>query len=53
MKLRLEDLEATKDFYKVELEKGDLAGSERDSFLKAKKLIEEFIEIEKEDERLN
>ena len=48
MRLMLEDLKETKDFYKVELEKEDLTGGERDSFLKALELIEGFIEREKE-----
>lgn len=51
MKLKLDDLKATKDFYKVELEKGDLAGSERNSFLKALEIIQVFILEEKEAEK--
>jgi len=50
MRLNLKDLEETRSFYKVELEKEDLAGGERDSFLKALKLIEGFIEREEETE---
>ena len=50
MRLNLKDLEETRSFYKVELEKEDLAGGERDSFLKALKLIEGFIEREEEAE---
>ena len=50
MRLNLKDLEETRSFYKVELEKEDLAGGERDSFLKALKLIEGFIKREEEAE---
>ena len=50
MALKLKDLKKTKDFYKVELEKEDLAGGERNSYLKALKLIEGFIEREEEAE---
>ena len=46
MALKLKDLEETRSFYKVELEKGDLTGGERDSFLKALGIIEECIERE-------
>ena len=50
MALKLKDLEKTRSFYKVELEKEDLAGGERNSYLKALKLIEGFIEEEEEAE---
>jgi len=50
MALKLKDLKKTKDFYKVELEKEDLAGGERNSYLNALKLIEGFIEREEEAE---
>jgi len=50
MALKLKDLEETRSFYKVELEKEDLAGGERNSYLKALKLIEGFIEREEEAE---
>jgi len=50
MALNLKALEETKSFYKVELEKEDLAEGERDKFLKALELIEGFIEREKEAE---
>jgi len=43
MRLKLEDLKKTKSFYKVELEKEDLTGGEKDSYLKALKIIEGFI----------
>jgi len=43
MLLNLRNLEETRSFYKVELEKGDLAGEERNSYLKALKLIEGLI----------
>ena len=48
MALKLKDLEETRSFYKVELEKEDLTGGERNSYLKALKLIEGFIEREEE-----
>jgi len=48
MALKLKDLEETRSFYKVELEKEDLTGGERNSYLKALKFIEGFIEREKE-----
>jgi len=48
MRLTLKDLEETRSFYKVELEKEELAEGERDSFLKALGIIEGFIEREKE-----
>ena len=51
MALKLEDLKKTKNFYKVELEKKDLAGGERNSYLKALKLIEGFIEKEEAEEK--
>lgn len=50
MALKLKDLEETRSFYRVELEKEDLAGGERDSFLKALGIIEECIEREEEAE---
>ena len=50
MALKLKDLEETRSFYKVELEKEDLAGGERISYLKALKLIEGFIGREEEAE---
>jgi len=50
MALKLKDLKGTRSFYKVELEKEDLAGGERNSYLKALKLIEGFIEREEEAE---
>ena len=50
MALKLKDLEKTRSFYKVELEKEDLAGGERNSYLKDLKLIEGFIEEEEEAE---
>jgi len=43
MRLKLEDLKKTKSFYEVELEKEDLTGGEKDSYLKALKIIEGFI----------
>jgi len=51
MKLTLKALEETRSFYKVELEKGDLTGRERNSYLKALKLIEGFIKREKKAEK--
>jgi len=50
MAIKLKDLEETRSFYKVELEKEDLAGGERDSFLKALGIIEKCIEREEEAE---
>jgi len=50
MALKLKDLKGTRSFYNVKLEKGDLAGEERNSYLKALKLIEGFIEREEEAE---
>jgi len=50
MRLNLKDLEETRSFYKVELEKEELAGGERNSYLKALELIEGFIEREEEAE---
>ena len=50
MALRLKDLKGTRSFYNVELEKGDLAGEERNSYLKALKLIEGFIKREEAEE---
>jgi len=51
MRLRLEDLKKTKSFYKVELEKEELAGGERNSYLKALGIIEKCIERELEREK--
>ena len=45
--LKLKALEETRDFYKVELKKGDLTEIKRDKYLIALKLIEGFIEKEK------
>jgi len=45
--LRLQALEETRDFYKVELKKGDLTEIKRDKYLRAQKIIEGFIFIEK------
>ena len=42
----MKDLEETRSFYKVELEKEDLAGGEKDSYLKALGIIEKCIEKE-------
>ncbi len=50
MALKLKDLKGTRSFYNVELEKGDLAGEERNSYLKALKLIEGFIKREEAEE---
>ena len=50
MALKLKDLKVTRSFYNVKLEKGDLAGGERNSYLKALKIIEGFIEREEEAE---
>ena len=50
MALKLKDLEETRSFYRVKLEKGDLAGGERDSYLRALEIIEKCIEREKEAE---
>jgi len=50
MALKLKDLEETRSFYNVELEKGDLAGGERDSYLKALEIIEKCIKREEEAE---
>ena len=44
--LKLKALEETRSFYKVELEK-DLTERELSKYLRAQKLIEEFIEKEK------
>ena len=49
--LKLKDLEETRSFYKVELEKEDLAGGERNSYLKALGIIEKYINREKEAEK--
>ena len=51
MALKLKDLEETRSFYKVELEKEDLAGGERNSYLKALGIIEKYINKEKEAEK--
>ncbi len=48
MALKLKDLEETRSFYKVELEKEDLTGGERDSYLEALEIIEECIKREEE-----
>jgi len=45
--LKLKALEETRDFYEVELKK-ELTETERDKYLKALELIEEFIEGKKE-----
>ena len=50
MALKLKDLEETRSFYKVELEKGDLTGGERNSYLRALEIIEKYINREKEAE---
>ena len=48
MRLNLKGLEETKIYYEQELKDEELAGRERNSYLKALKLIEGFIEREKE-----
>ena len=48
MGLKVEALKETRSFYKVELEKGDLAGGERNSYLKALEIIEKCIKREEE-----
>lgn len=50
MALKLKDLEETRSFYKVELEKEDLSGGERNSYLKALEIIEKCIKREEEKE---
>lgn len=50
MALKLKDLKGTRSFYNVELEKGDFAGEERNSYLKALKLVEGFIKREEAEE---
>ena len=50
MAVKLKALEETKSFYKVELEKGDLTGRERNSYLKALEIIEKCIKREEEAE---
>jgi len=50
MRLNLKGLEETKIYYEKELEDEELTGGERDSYLKALKLIEGFIEREREAE---
>ncbi|GAI81374.1 unnamed protein product [marine sediment metagenome] len=44
----LEAFEKTRAFYKEELKKEDLAGAERNSYLRALGVIEKHIEREKE-----
>ena len=44
MAIKLKDLEETKFFYEQELKDEELTGGERNSYLKALKLIEGFIE---------
>lgn len=51
MKLNLKALEETRSFYEVELGKEDLTGGERNSYLKALKLVKGFIEIEEKPEK--
>ena len=51
MALRLKDLEETRSFYKVELEKEDLTGGERNSYLKALRIIKKCIEKEEAKEK--
>lgn len=46
--LKLKALEDTRSFYKLELKKEDLTERERSKYLRAQKIIEEFIEKEKE-----
>lgn len=46
MRLNLEGLEETKIYYKQKLKDEELTGGERDSYLKALRLIEGFIERE-------
>ncbi|GAI70382.1 unnamed protein product [marine sediment metagenome] len=48
MALKLKDLEETRSFYEQELKDEELTGGERNSYLKALKLIKRFIKIEKE-----
>jgi len=48
MRLNLKGLEETKIYYEQELKDEELAGEERDSFLKALGIIEKCIEREKE-----
>ena len=48
MALKLKDLEETRYFYKVELEKEDLTGGERNSYLRALGIIEKCIKREEE-----
>jgi len=48
MRLNLKALKETKDFYKVELERGDLTEKERNKFLRALRFIEGFIKREEE-----
>jgi len=45
--LKLKALEETRSFYQVELEKEEITEIEREKYLRAQKLIEEFIEKEK------
>ena len=53
MKLKIDDLKETKIYYEKFLKDENLGGGERDSVLRALELIEEFIEIEKEAEKLD
>jgi len=48
MRINLKDLEETKIYYEKELEDEELTEGERNSYLKALKLIEGFIGREKE-----
>ncbi|GAI90890.1 unnamed protein product [marine sediment metagenome] len=50
MALKLKDLEETRSFYKVELEKEDLTGGERNSYLRVLEIIEKYIKREEEAE---
>jgi len=50
MRLNLKGLEETKIYYEKELKDEELAGGERDSFLKALGIIEECIKREEEAE---
>jgi len=50
MRLNLKGLEETKIYYEQELKDEELAGGERNSYLKALKLIVGFIEREEEAE---
>ena len=48
MKLNLKDLEKTKIYYEKELKDEELAGGERNSYLKALEIIEKCIKREEE-----